>query len=311
MMFFETRNILAFIFIAILVFSGLIFIGDYKEIKMHLSDVKITTLIVLFALSLGNYIIRFIKWHFFLNILKIRVSFADSFLIFLSGLSMSLTPAKIGETIKSYFLDKIEKVNVKRSLPIIFGERLTDLFGLIILSLVGISSIFLNVNFLIALLIVLLMVLFSIRNEKVFYFFVRQIARIKFFRKYLKDIDIFHGSLKELLSIWPMSVSIVLSILSWGLEAYALYYLVTSLGVNIAPFTILFIYSFSSIVGALAFIPGGLGITEGSLLSLLVFAGLPVSIGSLVTIIIRVATLWFGVSLGLLSLLILSKRIKR
>lgn len=310
MLFLETRNILIFLFLAVLVFSALILIGDYRELRAQISNVKITTLLLLIIFSFGNYIVRFVKWQFFLNFLKIHVKLSDSFLIFISGLSMAFTPAKIGDTIKSYLLHKMQSVNVRITLPIIFSERLTDLFGLTFLSLIGLSSLFVNLNFLIIILILLVVGMLLVRNERVFYFLVKFISKVKFTKKYLGDVSLFHTSLKKLLSIKPMAVSIVLSAISWALEGIALYFLINSLGFDVPLLSIIFIYSFSSIAGALAFIPGGLGVTEGSLLSLLAFIGLPLSVASLSTIIIRLTTLWFGVTIGLLGLFFISGKIK-
>ena len=310
MLFLKAGTILIFIFLAVLVFSTLVFIGGYKEIIAQLSKVKITTLLLLLLFSLGNYLVRFVKWEFFLRTLGINIKLLDSFLIFFSGLSMALTPAKIGDTVKSYLLHKMEKVNVRISLPIIFGERLTDLFGLVFLSLVGITSIFLNFKFLILVLILLFLGVFLVRTEKTFYFFIKLLSMIKFTKRYLNNIPLLHTSLKKLLSFKPMVISIILSIVSWGLEASALYFLINSLGIQVQFLSIIFIYSFSLIAGALAFLPAGLGVTEGSLLSLLVFIGLPLSLASLSTIIIRVTTLWFGIILGLTSLFFLSGKVK-
>ncbi len=310
MLFLKAGTILIFIFLAVLVFSTLVFIGGYKEIIAQLSKVKITTLLLLLLFSLGNYLVRFVKWEFFLRTLGINIKLLDSFLIFFSGLSMALTPAKIGDTVKSYLLHKMEKVNVRISLPIIFGERLTDLFGLVFLSLVGITSIFLNFKFLILVLILLFLGVFLVRTEKTFYFFIKLLSMIKFTKRYLNNIPLLHTSLKKLLSFKPMVISIILSIVSWGLEASALYFLINSLGIQVQFLSIIFIYSFSLIAGALAFLPAGLGVTEGSLLSLLVFIGLPPSLASLSTIIIRVTTLWFGIILGLTSLFFLSGKVK-
>ncbi len=69
-----------------------------------------------------------------------------------------------------------------------------------------------------------------------------------------------------------------------------------------------FSYSFSTIVGAISMLPGGLGLTEGSLTFLLVQKKVPVDISVATTFIIRVVTLWFAVLVGIVSLTLYQKR---
>jgi uncharacterized protein (TIRG00374 family) len=55
-------------------------------------------------------------------------------------------------------------------------------------------------------------------------------------------------------------------------------------------------------------LPGGLGITEGSLTYLLVQKDVPMDISVATTFIIRVVTLWFAVLVGIISLSFYQKR---
>ena len=69
------------------------------------------------------------------------------------------------------------------------------------------------------------------------------------------------------------------------------------------------IYSLATLFGALAFLPGGLGVTEGSLALMLGSqAGLPAGAAAAATLLIRATTLWFAVGLGLLALFWLDRR---
>ena len=58
------------------------------------------------------------------------------------------------------------------------------------------------------------------------------------------------------------------------------------------------IYSSSLIIGAISFIPGGVGITEGSIAGLLTLGGIELSVALVLGIMIRIFTLWFGVGIG-------------
>jgi uncharacterized protein (TIRG00374 family) len=55
-------------------------------------------------------------------------------------------------------------------------------------------------------------------------------------------------------------------------------------------------------------LPGGLGLTEGSLTFLLVEKNVPVDVSVATTFIVRVVTLWFAVLVGIVSLSFYQKR---
>lgn len=303
------KNVLFFILFGIIVFAGLIFIGDYKEIIQLVSRINFNIISILLLLSFGNYLIRFFKWQFLLNALSIKTKFKDSFAVFFSGLSMAFVPGKLGDTIKSYFLHKKDNVNVRLSLPVIFVERLTDVFGLLILCFLGLSSLFFNPTFLLAIAAIFIFGVIILLHERTFYFMVKIFSKIKFIKKYLTNVNLVHESLKKLLSIKNLFITIIMSTLSWSLEAFSFYFLVHALGIDIPFITLVFIYAFSTLVGALFFLPGGLGVTEGGLVSLLVLAGTQLSIATFSTIIIRLTTLWFGIGLGLVAFYYITRKI--
>jgi uncharacterized protein (TIRG00374 family) len=65
-----------------------------------------------------------------------------------------------------------------------------------------------------------------------------------------------------------------------------------------------FIYGFSTLIGAIAMLPGGLGVTEASLTGLLIVLKIPKDISVAASLIIRVATLWFAVFIGIVTVFI-------
>ena len=95
---------------------------------------------------------------------------------------------------------------------------------------------------------------------------------------------------------------IALGLIAWGAEGIAFFYIMHVLGSDISLQTALFIYSFSMLVGALSFLPGGLGGTEASMVALLMLNGIGQPEAVAATVLIRLATLWFAVALGIVAL---------
>ena len=63
----------------------------------------------------------------------------------------------------------------------------------------------------------------------------------------------------------------------------------------------IFVLAFSTIVGAVSTLPAGLGVAEVSIAGMLILLlGLKADIAATATLLIRFATLWFSVGLGLL-----------
>jgi hypothetical protein len=58
------------------------------------------------SLTLWNYLLRFIKWHYFLGqvgVEKLRV--LESARLFVAGFPLAVTPGKVGETLKGVWLN--------------------------------------------------------------------------------------------------------------------------------------------------------------------------------------------------------------
>jgi uncharacterized protein (TIRG00374 family) len=93
---------------------------------------------------------------------------------------------------------------------------------------------------------------------------------------------------------------------AWGLECVALHVIVRGFpDGQLAWEASTFAYAASTIAGALAMMPGGLGITEVGMTGLLQILGAPslsAASATAVTLLVRLATLWFAVVLGLAAL---------
>ena len=66
---------------------------------------------------------------------------------------------------------------------------------------------------------------------------------------------------------------------------------------------VVFIFATSSLVGVLSMLPGGIGAVEAGLYGQFVtVAGLPAGQAAALTVIIRLATLWFATLIGIVGL---------
>jgi uncharacterized protein (TIRG00374 family) len=133
-------------------------------------------------------------------------------------------------------------------------------------------------------------------------FLIDRLARFPLFEKLAATLHRLYEHAYTLLRVRPLIIAFTLGITSWFCECVGLYLTVAAFGYSMGLPEATFIYAFATFFGAITLLPGGLGVTEGSLTGLAILHGVPKDAASAATIIIRVATLWFAVALGLLWL---------
>jgi glycosyltransferase 2 family protein len=103
---------------------------------------------------------------------------------------------------------------------------------------------------------------------------------------------------RDLMTPRIFAVGLVLSVVAWGLEAVCFYLILQGLGLSATLLQANFAYSFSTLIGALSMLPGGIGGAEAGMLGLLAIMGISYSNALPAVILIRVCTLWFAVAVG-------------
>ncbi|MFA5403572.1 MAG: lysylphosphatidylglycerol synthase transmembrane domain-containing protein [Ignavibacteria bacterium] len=302
------KKILISITIGALVYLAFSIYADFDRLISTFINFNWLWLPIILALSFLNYIFRFFKWHYYIHILEIKLSYKTSFLIFLSAFTMSVTPGKMGEVLKSYLLKEENGTPVSKSAPIVLAERLTDFVSIVLLCLLG--SIVFNYGqtliIIIGLVFIFAIIILSIRNVslKIISFF----ENFRFLKKHIQKIHTAYESIYTMVRIKPFVIATVISLISWSFECIGFYLVInifsgsSDLQIGILPAT--FIYAFSTLIGAIAMLPGGVGITEVSLTGLLVFSKIPKDISVASTIMIRLSTLWFAVLVGIVAIFI-------
>lgn len=282
--------------------------ADYEKVIDSFKDFNWLLLPILLLLSLGNYFSRFIKWEYYLKIIDVKLHKLDSLAIFMSGLIMSVTPGKMGELLKSYLIKQVNGASISKTAPIVFAERATDFLSLTILALAGVYFFDYGKNIILIIAAIITFGLIIISNKKLFHKIISLFSNFSFISKHTDKITTVYESSSKLLSLTPLLLMTILSIVSWGFECFGYYLIVNSFEIQIDVVWAFFSYSFATIVGALSMLPGGLGVTEGSLTFMLVQKGLSEHNAFAATFIVRAVTLWFAVLVGAISVLFYQKR---
>ena len=297
------RNLFISIGIAAVIYLGLTVYADFDSVISTFKNFSWLIIFVILALSLLNYITRFFKWDYYLHLLKVKISKKESFAVFMSGLVMSVTPGKMGEMLKSYIVKQITNEPIAKTAPIVLVERLTDFLSLTILALIGAYVFDYGRIFIVVLLFVFVMFIILISNKKAALRLIDMLSKTPFIGKYSEKIHDAYKSSYTMLRSRPLMLMLALSIMSWFFECFGFYIILLNFRVNFSILLSTFIYSFSTIAGAVSMLPGGLGVTEGSLTLLIIDQSITKEIAVAATFIVRVVTLWFAVFLGVVGLL--------
>ncbi len=303
------RNIFISIALGAIVYIVFVIYADYESLYNAIAGMHLWFIPLIFGLSFVNYMIRFFKWDYYLRLLKIDIPKSDSLGIFFSGLSMSVTPGKMGELLKCYILKKIKGTPISVSTSIIFAERITDFISLIIIAVTGAYIIGYGREISVSFGILFLLLVFVISSRKISLKIITIFEKIGFLNKFVKSIHNLYEGIYVLVKIKPLLFAVFISLIGWFCECYGFYLALEAFSTHFKILSASFIYAFSTLVGAILFLPGGLGFTEGSLTGLLIYANIDKGIAVASTFIIRAATLWFAVLLGALVLLFYQKRL--
>ena len=270
--------------------------------------------VALIALALAslNYGVRFVRWHYYLKVLGLRqVTVGHSFLIFLAGFSLTVTPGKLGEAVKALLLRESHGIPAARTAPIVVAERFTDLVGLLLLACVGAFSFHVDRRFLAVGAVVIGLGFVAISVESIALFFLRLASRLPGVRSFAGKLHEAYQATFAMLRPGPLVVAVVLSTLSWYFECLAFGVVVHGFpGAAVGMQAGTFIYASMTVAGALSFLPGGLGVTEAGMLALLgqLGTGTGRSVAAAATFVTRLCTLWYAVIVGVAALFIFARR---
>src|SRR5438477_5175272 len=294
--------------LAFIVITAIALYSDVPRVLGALASFRWQYLPLILELTLFNYLCRFFKWQYYLKRLDVKLPWLKSLLIFISGLSMAITPGKVGELLKSYLLKRTTGEPISRTSPIIVAERLSDGLAMLLLASTGLVLYRFGWEVLLVLLVVGLTGIMVIQNRRLSLAILSFGERLPVLARIAHLMRTFYESSYTLLQWRPLLLAVSIGFISWSGECAALYFVFTGLGIAAGPDLFIkatFILSVASLIGSASGLPGGLGTADGSMLGLtrLLVTTSATFVGA-ATLLIRLCTLWFGLGLGVIALLI-------
>ena len=264
----------------------------------------------LLALSLATYVARYARWHWLLARAGHATPVFTGFLAYLAGFAFTATPGKVGELVRIRYFARMG-VPAWRVIAVFVFERALDLLVVLALGALAIRQARLMALAATFVVTCLVLVIVLARHPVLLARLARRLEALGQRRGAAALQALAQGFAGS--AIWLRPIDLLLSaglgVIAWGGTALGFVHLLHRLGVNTLPQAeALAIYPLAMLAGAASMMPGGIGSTEAAIVALLAASGVPLAIGLLAAVGIRLATLWFAILCGLASAVVLEIR---
>jgi uncharacterized protein (TIRG00374 family) len=307
--FLNFRTLISFAFaVAIIVFLLTRFdinLGDALGLVARANPLLFLAALLIYY---ATFPVRGLRWRFILH----NAGFAPhhgvrlpsvlglSQIILLGWFANTILVAKLGDVYRGYLLKRSARVSFSKTVGTIFAERLIDmlvLFGLLVIAAVGVarttrseaSPLILEVGVVMSLLIVAGLLAMRFLGGTIHRFVPGRLQAL-----YLRFQD---GTLS---SFGRLPALVTLSIIIWLAESARLYLVIQAVGISVPLPLILFAALANSLLTAVPFTPGGLGLVEAGLVAILVLAPMAPTEAAGIALLDRVISYWSVIVFGFL-----------
>jgi uncharacterized protein (TIRG00374 family) len=302
------KSLVLAVALGLAVYAALFFFFNFGDVSRALSGFELALIPAVLGLVTLSYAGRFVRWLYYLKVLKVSVPLGQNAAIFAAGLSMTISPGKLGEVLKSVFVRQASGAPIARTAPAVVAERATDGTGMVLWGFIGAFALNLPPWTMLAFLGVAVFGIAVLRSKGLSLLAERVLLKLPLLHKLAPHLRSFHGASNELLGAHPLVVGTAISFLSWGLECLGVYLCAVGLGADASFLMVTFVFAVSSLLGVLSMIPGGIGAVEAGLaLQFVRLAGMSTGTAGALTFVIRLATLWWATLIGILGLLLVRR----
>jgi glycosyltransferase 2 family protein len=284
-------------------FAVLSVLKDGHRIMASLQSLPIWAVAAVIGFALFNYAVRAWRFKYYAQCLSLHTSYSEILVYYVAGFAMSMSPGKLGEVARLWFLKRRYGFSYHKGLALQIADRASDVYAALILSLIGMIH-FEQYRFVVLVMMAVVIVAMALliwpgqilKLIRTIYGVVK--TRPRLFVRLQHMINYLSFTFRPDI----LTFSLALALMGWLAECFALYLLLFALGTPISLLSTIFIFSFSNIAGGLTMLPGGIGGVELTMVALLSLNNVPTDAATAATVVVRICTLWLGVTLGFLDL---------
>ncbi|VVB93535.1 Lysylphosphatidylglycerol synthase TM region [uncultured archaeon] len=326
---FKARNIFFVVVIGAIIFVSFTKEIGFEKFLLLIENANKLFFLLVILFNFLNILVFTITWKY---LIPANISLYKLFTFFMAGgFINNITPTfgTGGEPVKAMLLGKETGTSKAECFAGVVSQRMLNMFPFLVIGGLGVALLFskpeiklgtaelLAIAFSIGLAFSLfgLIIYFYIRKDKLSSFVNSSIRFLAPFIGLVKkgfdqqayadavqeSINSFHGGLKNIHDNKHGLVKATLfSFLGWIFDILAIYAVFLSLGETHIHISVLIItYTISMMSGWLPlFLPGGLGIVDGTMAALFIFSGVPAEIAIVATWLYRLVNYWLNTLLG-------------
>ena len=273
----EPRTILSIVVpLAIIVIAILLNRQYLSDVPADIGRANPWYVVAAFVIYYAGFPLRGWRWTKLLRGVGYKVKVKDGTeILFLSWLVNCIVPAKLGDLYRAYLLKLNSPVSATKTLGTVFMERILDLIVIAVLGLMAgyirfrgsLNTLSPTTRFIFALgvvvVVLLILALVAMRS-----FGRRVMAILPVPHKVIDFYDRFEEGVFGSVGARGLPVLGLMSVLIWCTEAMRLYLVVRALGfsdVDLGLSGAMFVALIGSLLTAVPFTPGGLGLVEGGM----------------------------------------------
>jgi len=287
---------IALFFIGLLLLTYIIAKSGILENYRMFFTISIPLLLLAFILSNLNILVKVYRWKYLSEKYSRPITHSDAAIVTISSLYFAnITPGKIGDLFKAYYMQKRYSLGFFDGVSMIFYERF---FELIILFLTGSAIIFIELRGITVIIlelsavIIILLALFYYKADYFMNLAEKILIRIPAIN--IKEIN-FHIRKLPFFQIFAV---FFITLISLVLEFARLWVVALAFGYLLNPLQISMFFSLAIIAGLISQIPLGIGIMEGSLSYLLEEIGVDPITSISIVLTDRTISMYYALVLG-------------
>lgn len=299
--------------LGVLIFLYIVYRTGVSNIIDALSNINLLYLFIFvpFFLILITFV-RGYKWKLIIDsLVKKKIPLLRSSKITLIGFFVGfITPGRIGDFVRSFYLKKDRKLNLAESFSTVFVDRFIDLIVVLVFGVISvlIFSKYFNTNIFYGLIIISIIAiigLYIIQKKKTVKIFLRPFYNLLVPEKYKTKIsksfnDFYDNIIKYKRNKKLLFRVLVLNILNWFVIFTYMYFIALICDLNVSFLYILIISPLVVLVEIIPISVSGIGTREAALVFLLSFVNISAGVAVSYSLIYMVLAGWTFSLLGML-----------
>lgn len=295
------RGLLVCAFVTISAACGYAALSASFRAGPQLATIRPSIVAVALGLACVNYFCRSLRWSLMCRSLGASAGVRIDGLYYVAGFPMAMTPGKLGEVMRLWLMRRGHGHAYFDTAPLLVADRAFDLLALAMIAALGATAfggstwMAFGGSALIASGCVLVISCPQMLRLGVEWVYSR-VGRLPRLFARLRRVA---RSFERMGSLRLGAPALALSIVGWLAEVLIMKLVLGAMDETVSLAQAGFVFSAGIVLGALTLIPGGLGVTDLSMIGLLTALGVATPTATAAVLVVRACTLWFAVGVGL------------